>query len=61
MMDTIEIDYLTRDFYKAISFRNEKAPDFDPGEDIFFWRRYLGQQQLSATVGFTCGIICHQP
>ena len=35
-MSTIEIDFLTTDFYKAISFQNEEVPDFSSLDILFY-------------------------
>ncbi|MGZ3888868.1 MAG: hypothetical protein ACXVI9_00085 [Mucilaginibacter sp.] len=53
MMDTIEIDDLARDFYKAISFSNEHAPDLDPVKILFFGEGALVNTSFLHPLGFT--------
>jgi len=52
-MSNIEIDDLTRDFYKAISFRNEKAPDLSQVQILFFGDGILVNNSFQHPVGFT--------
>ena len=53
MMDTIEIDDLARDFYKAISFRNEQAPEQDPVDILFFGDGVIVNNSFLHPRGFT--------
>jgi len=52
MMDTIEINDLARDFYKAISFRNEQAPEQDPVDILFFGDGVIINNSFQHPVGF---------
>jgi len=52
-MSTTEIDYLTRDFYKAISFKNSKAPDFGPVKMLFFGGGILVNNSFNKPITFT--------
>src|SRR5215469_333697 len=53
MMDTIEIDDLARDFYKAISFRNEQAPEQDPLDILFYGDGVIVNNSFLHPLGFT--------
>ncbi|MBS1532023.1 MAG: hypothetical protein JSU01_17110, partial [Bacteroidetes bacterium] len=53
MMDTIEIDDLARDFYKAISFRNEQAPEQDPVDILFYGNGVIVNNSFLHPLGFT--------
>ena len=53
MMDDIEINDLARDFYKAISFRNEQAPEQDPVDILFFGDGVIINNSFQHPVGFT--------
>jgi hypothetical protein len=52
-METIEIDDLTRDFYRAVSFKNEKAPDRDQLQILFYGEGVLINNSFKHPVGFT--------
>jgi hypothetical protein len=53
MMDTIEIDDLAKDFYKAISFRNEQAPEQDPLDILFYGDGVIVNNSFLHPLGFT--------
>ncbi len=53
MMSTIEIDFLTTDFYKAISFQNEETPDFTPLKILFYGSGILVNNSFSKPITFT--------
>jgi hypothetical protein len=53
MIETIEIDDLTRDFYKAVSFRNEKAPDKDNVIILFYGDGIIINNSFKRPIGFT--------
>lgn len=53
MTDTIEIDDLARDFYKAISFRNETPPEKDPVDILFFGDGVIVNNSFLHPLGFT--------
>jgi hypothetical protein len=53
MMDKIEIDDLTRDYYKAISFRNEHAPDLSAVQILFYSEGILVNNSFRHPVGFS--------
>jgi hypothetical protein len=53
MMETIEIDDLTRDFYRAISFKNEQVPDMDRVKILFFGEGVLVNSSFLHPLGFT--------
>lgn len=53
MMDTIEIDDLTKDFYRAISFRNEKAPALDELQILFYGDGILVNNSFHNPISFT--------
>ena len=55
MIETIEIDDLARDYYKAISFRNEHAPDLSAVQILFFGDGVLVNSTFQHPVGFTAG------
>ena len=52
-METIEIDDLTRDYYKAVSFRNEKAPDTDKVQILFYGDGIIINNSFQHPIGFT--------
>ena len=52
-MSTIEIDYLTKDFYKAISFRNSQPPEFDTLDILFYEDGTLVNNSFSEPIDFT--------
>ena len=52
-MSITEIDYLTRDFYRAISFGNSQAPDFGPVKMLFFGQGILVNNSFNKPVTFT--------
>ena len=53
MMDKIEIDDLTGDYYKAISFRNEHAPDLSAVQILFYNEGILVNNSFQHPVGFS--------
>jgi len=53
MIETIEIDDLTRDFYRAVSFRNEHAPDLSQVHILFYGEGILINNSFQHPVGFT--------
>ena len=53
MMGNIEIDDLTRDFYKAISFRHEQAPDLSQVQILFYGEGTLVNNSFQHPAGFT--------
>ena len=53
MMGNIEIDDLARDFYKAISFRNEHAPDVSQVQILFYGDGILVNNSFQHPIGFT--------
>jgi hypothetical protein len=53
MMDKIEIDDLTRDYYKAISFRNEHAPDLSAVNILFYNEGILVNNSFRRPTGFS--------
>lgn len=53
MIDKIEIDDLTRDYYKAISFRNEHAPDPSAVHILFYNEGILINNSFRHPVGFS--------
>ncbi|MFI5163064.1 MAG: hypothetical protein ACHQHN_17415 [Sphingobacteriales bacterium] len=53
MMETIEIDDLARDFYKAVSFRNENTPDADNVKILFYGEGIIVNNSFKHPVGFT--------
>ena len=52
-MSIIEIDFLTKDFYKAISFQNEETPDFAPVKILFYGDGILINNSFSKPISFT--------
>jgi hypothetical protein len=53
MMDTIEIDDLARDFYRAISFRNEQPPEQDSLDILFYGDGVIVNNSFLHPVGYT--------
>ncbi len=53
MMETIEIDDLTKDFYKAISFVSSEPPDFTPVKILFYGNGILINNSFSTPITFT--------
>jgi hypothetical protein len=54
-MGTAEIDYLTNDFYKAISFERSKPPDFTPVKILFYGGGILINNSFNTPITFTAG------
>jgi len=54
-MGTAEIDYLTNDFYKAISFERSKPPDFTPVKILFYGVGILINNSFNTPITFTAG------
>ena len=54
-MSTIEIDHLTRDFYKAISFVSLEPPDFTPVKILFYGEGILINNSFNTPITFTAG------
>lgn len=52
-MGNIEINDLARDFYKAVSFRNEKAPDLSQLQILFYGDGILVNNSFQHPIGFT--------
>lgn len=52
-MDGIELDYLTKDFYKAISFSHAEAPDFAPVKILFYGSGILVNNSFNTPITFT--------
>jgi hypothetical protein len=52
-MSIIEIDFLTKDFYKAISFTNATPPDFTAVKILFYGTGILINNSLSKPIAFT--------
>ena len=52
-MSTAEIDFLTRDFYKAISFVRSEPPDFTPVKILFYGEGFLINNSFSKPITFT--------
>lgn len=52
-MSTIEIDYLTSDFYKAISFKNAQPPEFDSLDILFYDDGVLVNNSFGEPIDFT--------
>ncbi len=52
-MSTIDIDYLTKDFYKAISFVHSKPPDFTLVKILFYGSGILINNSFSTPITFT--------
>src|SRR5580658_7176363 len=55
MMENIEIDDLARDFYRAVSFTNEHAPDQSAVQILFYGEGTLVNNSFQHPVGFTAG------
>jgi hypothetical protein len=53
MMETIEIDDLTRDFYRAVSFRNEQAPDKSQVQILFYGDGIIINNSFKRPIGFS--------
>ncbi|HVW13156.1 MAG TPA: hypothetical protein VHB54_05020 [Mucilaginibacter sp.] len=53
MMDTIEIDDLAHDFYKAVSFRNSEPPQADALTILFYGDGILINNSFRMPIGFT--------
>jgi hypothetical protein len=54
-MNTTGIDFLTKDFYKAISFQNEVIPDFTPLKILFYGEGIMINNSFSKPITFTAG------
>jgi len=52
-MSTIEIDFLTTDFYKAISFQNEEVPDFSSLDILFYGAGIMVNNNFREPLVFT--------
>jgi hypothetical protein len=52
-MSILEIDYLTKDFYKAISFVRSEPPDFTPVKILFFGTGILINNSFNTPITFT--------
>lgn len=52
-MSITEIDYLTKDFYQAISFSNSAPPDFTPVKILFFGTGILINNSFNKPITFT--------
>ena len=52
-MSIAEIDYLTKDFYKAISFDQSTPPDFTPVKTFFYGSGTLINNTFSKPITFT--------
>ncbi len=52
-MSTAEIDYLTKDFYRAISFDQSTPPDFTPVKILFYGPGMLINNTFSKPITFT--------
>ena len=52
-MSTAEIDYLTRDFYQAISFDHSTPPDFTPVKILCYGPGMLINNTFSKPITFT--------
>ncbi|MDO3625136.1 hypothetical protein [Mucilaginibacter sp. BT774] len=52
-MSTAEIDYLTKDFYRAISFGHSTSPDFTPVKILFYGTGILINNSFSKPITFT--------
>jgi hypothetical protein len=52
-MSTAEIDYLTNDFYKAISFERSEPPDFTPVKILFYGVGILINNSFNTPITFT--------
>ncbi len=52
-MGTVDIDFLTADFYEAISFTNGETPDFAPLKMLFFGDGILINNSFIKPIVFT--------
>jgi hypothetical protein len=52
-MSTLEIDYLVRDFYKAVSFSNSRPPEIDSLKMLFYNDGILVNNSFRMPIGFT--------
>jgi hypothetical protein len=52
-MNTIEIDHLTKDFYRAISFARSEPPDFAPVKILFYGSGILINNSFNTPITFT--------
>ena len=52
-MSITEIDYLTKDFYQAISFARSEPPDFTPVKILFYGEGILVNNSFSKPITFT--------
>lgn len=52
-MSITEIDYLTKDFYQAISFSHSEPPDFTPVKILFFGAGILINNSFNKPITFT--------
>lgn len=52
-MSAIEIDYLTMDFYKAISFENGETPDFSSLDILFYGDGIMINNNFREPLSFT--------
>src|SRR5258708_6747322 len=52
-MSTIEIDFLTADFYKAVSFKSGKIPEFTPLDILFYEDGLLVNNNFRDPIAFT--------
>src|SRR5260370_3826006 len=52
-MSILEIDYLTKDFYKAISFARSEPPDFTTVKILFYGSGILINNSLNTPIPFT--------
>lgn len=52
-MGIAEIDYLTKDFYQAISFMRSEPPDFAPVKILFYGQGILVNNSFSKPITFT--------
>jgi hypothetical protein len=52
-MSITEIDYLTKDFYQAISFSHSEPPDFTPVKILFFGTGILINNSFNKPITFT--------
>lgn len=53
MTSITEIDYLTKDFYRAISFGHSAPPDFTPVKILFYGAGMLINNTFSKPITFT--------
>ncbi|MDB5134330.1 MAG: hypothetical protein JWP37_933 [Mucilaginibacter sp.] len=52
-MSTIEIDFLTTDFYRAISFKNGEAPDLTSLDILFYGNGIMVNNNFKDPITFT--------